>query len=367
MSKDDFYTIGRRIRSFASRCMEFGPTAGPGLDGELSTAVLFQIFKYIKTSNVDSNEPFLPDQFVLELGSGTGISSYLLSYALNIKILGFEVNPFRSFYSWYLQEKMLNDSSCSEFQDLAKSCMFMNTDAYAGLKTVFGAEMPIRNAAMSFTFCEGWNPADIHNATKYLNDNVTGLKWIICDMPSSVLQECGFRREIYSSQQFSGRLVKSTNSRTIYVHRVKSNSSLHSSTVPTQEEAKFIAAYSNDRRVQIRNNLRVYWASVHIAKVTRSIRHTPHHQVPLAKPSPEPSLVASLVPAMIDNASEPEKFILSLNSPKPVTHRQFVINVAKRKSFGYCMISAKKAYKRFKITKLLHRQVAMGNILFAQG
>jgi hypothetical protein len=36
MSKDDFYTIGIRIRSFASRCMEFGPTAGPGLDGELS-------------------------------------------------------------------------------------------------------------------------------------------------------------------------------------------------------------------------------------------------------------------------------------------------------------------------------------------
>ena len=218
LEQKSFTNKGRSLRQLAKSHLSMGSTGVGQLDGEMSSPVIFRAIQYILNSQASDDGIFTAESFGLELGSGTGVTSYLLSYGLNLRIVGFEINSHRSLFCWSLQKFLLKHP---DHEELAKRCMFLNTDAYTGLKDLFGINMPIQNAVMAFTFSEGWHPTDINNMLKYLNDYASNLQWIICDMDSTILRDCGFLGRFIHSFCASGRMANSTNSRTIYVHRVE--------------------------------------------------------------------------------------------------------------------------------------------------
>jgi len=131
--------------------------------------------------------------------------------------------------------------------------------------------MPIQNAVMAFTFSEGWHPTDINNMLKYLNDYATNLQWIICDMDSTILRDCGFLGRFIHSFCASGRMANSTNSRTIYVHRVEAVKN-DSSSGRSNQGRNFMTSYFDNLGGSIEKNVRDHWKLAEVEKASRKMR-----------------------------------------------------------------------------------------------
>lgn len=271
---EEFYSIGRRIRSLAEKTQPFGSAGGgSGFDGELSSSLLFNVTEKLK--EIDPTA-FTEYEFGLDIGSGSGVTAFLLCYGLRLSIVGFEMNGHRSRYCWDLQKSMFHDE-CSdpEKKKLAEHCRFFNSDAVTGLPEVFGSGInsSCRNVVLTFMFRDGWVPEDINKTMIYLTNNAVNLKWFIIDMSATRLKECLFEGHVIQSFKFSGRMVKSSNSRTIYLHQVKMLAGKTSSSF-----ALYRTPFSLNSLAEIEECLKQYWDIDENERALRKIKCSLHQE-----------------------------------------------------------------------------------------
>ena len=198
--------------------MDFGTAFGVGIDGEMSGSVMFKIVNWISERYPQG---FLDEELGFDFGSGSGMASFLLSFGLGLKMVGFELNGNRALYSWNLQKFLLDQTSSYEYKYVATRSKFFFSEASKGLKQQFGNSRHIRSAALVYSFTEGWGPGDLVDLMGYICLYFPNIQFMICDKDSRKLYDIGFKREIYESVKFSGPMNNSSNCRTLYIHRLQ--------------------------------------------------------------------------------------------------------------------------------------------------
>lgn len=218
LTKTQFYTFARQARVVEERHLSFG-SAGfdGGVDGSMSAAAFYNVVRTV-TRNFMTDDPLA---YGFDIGHGTGFAAVAyFNYGLNLNMVGIESNPFRTFCSWIFQKAMLSHKSREDFRGIAKKSQLYHGVGVEGLTAIFGSTESIVHLKLIYWFREGWNPDDITLMVDYINRMMINLEWIICDMSSVKLLDFGFIGEIVSTSQFTGRLNKSSNTRSLFVHRL---------------------------------------------------------------------------------------------------------------------------------------------------
>lgn len=216
LSKDDFYSLAKKMRATASRAMDFGASGfRGGIDGESCSSTFFMVVQSVDTDFINVDQ----DAWAIDIGSGTGIASMAyFNGGMGLNMVGIECNIERLVYSLRLQRRLLERG---EFKEIAKMSQFFEGDGLKGLIEILGSSDPIVHLKLIYWFRDGWDPHDIEDILDYINTLVINLEWFICDMSQKELEENGFKGHIISSVSFQGPMNKSSNSRTLFVHHVR--------------------------------------------------------------------------------------------------------------------------------------------------
>ena len=223
LGKDDFYMLAKEMRAIASKNMDFGSCGiGGGVDGEVCSSTFYDVVKSLDTEFIKIDE----DAWGIDIGSGSGVASMAyFNGGMGLNMIGIECNEQRFRYCLSLQSILLGTSYGEKFSQIAKKSQFFEGTGFKRLIEILGVTNPIVHLKLLYWFREGWNPDDIRAILDYVNRLVINLKWIICDMDKEKLLNFGFKGHIISSVQFSGSMIKSSNSRTLHVHHVQMHSS----------------------------------------------------------------------------------------------------------------------------------------------
>ena len=223
LGKDDFYMLAKEMRAIASKRMDFGTCGiGGGVDGEVCSSTFYDVVKSLDTEFIKIDE----DAWGIDIGSGSGVASMAyFNGGMGLNMIGIECNEQRFRYCLSLQSILLGTSYGEKFSQIAKKSQFFEVTGFKRLIEILGVTNPIVHLKLLYWFREGWNPDDIRAILDYVNRLVINLKWIICDMDKEKLLNFGFKGHIISSVQFSGSMIKNSNSRTLHVHHVQMHSS----------------------------------------------------------------------------------------------------------------------------------------------
>jgi len=213
--KDDFIKMTRDLRSLASRHFDFG-TSGifGGVDGEFGGSVMFQAIQQVMKESALKNSM----SYGVDLGHGSATALFATyNYGLKLNMIGIEVNDMRYLYSIRFQA-LLSNSSCRIFTQLASMSILFHGSAASVLKERLSFRP--QHLWLIYWFSQGWGSKDIIEVIKYLN-HVPNIEWIITDLSFDKLVEFGFTRKIRSrSNRYGGRMYRSSNSRSIFVHHL---------------------------------------------------------------------------------------------------------------------------------------------------
>jgi hypothetical protein len=213
-SKEEFLKTARQLRCFAQKHFDFG-TAGSfgGVDGEFSASMMYNIiYRLLTASEFTSSKRYGAD---LGSGSAMAIFSYF-NFGAGLRMVGIEANEMRYLYSVRLQE-LLSRSTDFRNQLSRMSLLFHGNAADILLERLSIHPLFLW---VVYWFRQGWSYNDIQAVALYLN-NVPNLEWIIVDLTFEDLKNFGYVGKLRSeSKSYRGRLNKSTNTRTLYMHHV---------------------------------------------------------------------------------------------------------------------------------------------------
>ena len=234
--KKIFYSFANAVGHVEKKHLEFGSQGlGGGIDGAMCASTFYFVLKSI-------SRDFLMDDplaYGCDIGHGTGFAAMAyFNYFIGLNMVGIEFNKHRSFCSWTFQRAMLLHRTRSDFREIAKKSQFYLGEGAAGLKEVFGTTERLEHLRLLYWFREGWSPKDIIACIDYANLMMENLEWFLCDMSQEKLEEYGFKGMILSTVHFTGRMKQSTNSRTIYIHKVR---------MPKESSADPICASQKER------------------------------------------------------------------------------------------------------------------------
>ena len=263
MQKDYFFKQAKAVRSFENRIFLNSGTISThgGVDGEMSPSCFWKVLQEIIRRKSGS---FDRKSYGCDIGHGSGVAcmAYFGGGPIPMNMIGFECNENRYNYSVTVQKAMLLHPTKENFRAMAKSSQFYFGDAVAGLIATLGTSGLNIYLQLIYWFKEGWSPVDIESVVKYANNFLAGLEFFVGDMSWEELLSYGFDFELLSSSTpISGMLVKSTNSRTLHIHHVRSKQSKPKDLVCTEmEEAileKFADSYSTIDGLSV--NIENFW------------------------------------------------------------------------------------------------------------
>jgi hypothetical protein len=189
-----------------------------GIDGEMCASSMHDVINCINEDITNEDK----DAFGFDMGHGTGVAAFAyFNYGLNLNMIGVESNNQRCLCSWILQKEML--LHCREdFRNIAGMSKFYLGDGFETMRKLFEKENEASlHLKLLYWFRAGWDTLDVQNVINFVCETFSNLTWIVCDMSVEQLFCTGFRGDVIFTSKVHGLLNKSSNSRTLFVHKVK--------------------------------------------------------------------------------------------------------------------------------------------------
>jgi len=205
-----------KMRLIEHTSLPAGPIGeGGGVDGALRSAAFWPIMVIVKTETIFNH----PNRYGIDIGHGTGAAMFgHFNFGLGINMVGVESNEYRCDHSWKFHG-ILSVHADNELRRICQMSILFQGNATDILPRELG-EKPLL-AFLVYWFRQGWSEEDICNMISFLN-TFFNLEWLITDMSAKTLLKYGFSGTFLGcSRQFSGGMVQSTCSRTLFVHHLQ--------------------------------------------------------------------------------------------------------------------------------------------------